>query len=332
MADPFDRLFDEPIRSSPTSLTGRKLGGVLIQELLSARPTCDVYAGLDEQLGRRVALKILKNAFDEHAPSSLRFAREGQIMAKLRHPGIVQLLGLAQIDEYPCLLMEYIDGGCLEQSLQNKLPSIDEAVDILLRISRAVASAHQLGIIHRDLKPSNVLLDRSVDDPSLTTKLGFIKVTDFGISRLIDNFEHLTRTGVQPGTILYMAPEQVEARSNDICTATDVFALGALLYRMLVGESPFAATSFAESVERIMAEQRPSLSSMRPDVPPWLDRICAKCLQKSPSARYRDAGLLAEDLSHYWRDTPNRVISKNLVLLAIALALLIFALLNRVFR
>jgi serine/threonine protein kinase len=332
MADPFDLLFDEPLRSSAPSFIGRELGTVVVQELLSERPTCDVYAGLDTKLRRRVALKILKNLSDENMQSSQRFTREGQIMAKLRHPGIVQLLGLAQIDEYPCLIMEYIDGGCLEQALQTARPSIEDAVDVLLRIALAVASAHQLGIIHRDLKPSNILLDHSINDPSFTTRMGFIKVADFGISRLIDNFEDLTRTGVQPGTILYMAPEQVEARSSDIGTASDVFALGALLHQMVVGKSPFAAPSFAESVERIIGEDIPPLSVFRPGVPPWLDQICSKCLQKTPAARYRDAGLLAEDILRYRQTTSTQVISRNLVLLAIAVAVLVFSLLGRMVR
>ncbi len=331
MEDAFDRLFEDPASATSVSHTGRVIGTVRLERVLSERSTCDVYLGVDELLGRHVALKVLRLPSNKDSIARRRFLREAQIMAKVRHPGVVQLLGLETLDGYPCLVMEYMNGGCLEQVLKNGLPEIADVVEILFRIASAVEAAHRLGIVHRDLKPSNILLDTSITDPSITTALGYIKVADFGISRLIENFEDLTLTGVQPGTVLYMSPEQVEARSSEIGPATDVFALGALLYRIVGGGSPFAADSMAESVKRIVSANRPRLKDISPTVPDWLDEICSRCLQLEPRHRYASAGELAAVLAQYRMQSRRPTISRNQLLLAMGFALLVFALLYRIF-
>jgi serine/threonine-protein kinase len=330
--DAFDRLFDDPASAAPLTHIGRLVGTVRLERILSERSTCDVYLGVDELLGRHVALKVLRLSSDEDSIVRRRFLREAQIMAKMRHPGVVQLLGLETLDGYPCLVMEYMNGGCLEQALRNGLPTIPDAVEILFRIASAVESAHSLGVVHRDLKPSNILLDTSISDPGITTALGYVKVADFGISRLIENFEDLTLTGAQPGTVLYMSPEQVEARSSEVGPATDVFALGALLYRMLSGSSPFAADSMAESVQKIVSATRPRLKDILPTVPDWLDTVCSRCLQLEPGGRYSSAGELAAVLGQYRTQAGRSSISRNHVLLAIGFALLLFALIYRIFE
>ncbi len=227
--------------------------------------------------------------------------------------------------------MEFIDGGSLEDVLKGGPLPVETAVLVLLRISRAVAAAHQLGVIHRDLKPQNILIDHSIAEPALETPVGFVKVADFGIARMLDGFESLTLTGMQPGTVLYMAPEQVEARSRDICFATDVFSIGALLMTMLNGASPFASSSIAESLKRIVEAPAPRLRDSNSDVPVWLDTLCEKCLHKDPSQRYQNAGDLADELTrHLQMASPiPPAPQKNQRIFLLALAIIISALIYR---
>ena len=265
--------------------------------MIADQPACQVYMANDVLLDRPAALKVLKKSHRNDTDVSSRFRLEGRILAKLRHPNIVHLYGFHEIESLPCLAMEFVDGGTLADVIKRGPIPVAAAVQVLLRISRAVAAAHRLGIVHRDLKPHNILIDTSIIEPALDTPIGFIKVADFGIARIIESFESLTLTGMQPGSAYFMAPEQVEARSRDICAATDVFSLGAILHTMLAGVSPFAAPSVADSLHRIVHEASPRLSDSGLEIPDELEVIFSRCLQKDPKLRFRDAEELANELA-----------------------------------
>lgn len=299
MNSAFDQLFDDPGEPQISKLdaTGAIVASYQIERLLADQTASQVYLAKDVQLDRPAALKVLKQSHSQGADVSSRFRLEGRILAKLRHPNIVQLYGVHELEKLPCLAMEFIDGGSLADVVRRNPLPVDTAVLVLLRVSRAVAAAHRLGIIHRDLKPQNILIDSSIIEPALDTPIGFIKVADFGIARMLDGFESLTLTGMQPGTALYMAPEQVEARSRDICFATDVFSLGAILFAMLTGASPFNSASVADSLQKIVREAPPILSEHCKNVPPWLDTIFTRCMNKDASLRFRDAEELADEIS-----------------------------------
>ncbi len=299
MSSAFDELFEDPLDSpdSKLDLEGRVVGSFRIGTLIADQPACQVYIAHDVLLDRPAALKILKQNDWHGTDVSSRFRLEGRILAKLRHPNIVQLYSFHEVDTMPCLAMEFIDGGTLADIIRNRALPVSTSIQVLLRIARAVAAAHRLGIIHRDLKPQNILIDSSIIEPALDTPVGFIKVADFGIARILESLESLTLTGMQPGTALYMAPEQVEARSRDICPATDVFSLGAILYTMLTGASPFASPSVADSLQKIVRSDTPLLSDVNPDTPDWLVAIFHKCMEKHPRDRFQNAEDLADEIA-----------------------------------
>ena len=178
-----------------------------------------------------------------------------------------------------------------------------EAIQILLRIARGVAAAHSKGIVHRDLKPQNILIDRSIREPALETALGFLKISDFGIAKIMDNFEGLTRSGMQPGTITHMAPEQIDPECGAISPATDVFALGIMLYQLLTGENLFVQASVPQTLRNILEQPAPLAGSKIPAIPEWIEAICDTCLQKSPSSRFANAELLALKIEHHLGNT-----------------------------
>ena len=308
MSSAFDKLFEDPPDSpdSKLDLEGRVVGSFRIGTLIADQLVCQVYIAHDVLLDRPAALKILKQNNWNGTDVSSRFRLEGRILAKLRHPNIVQLYSFHEVDTMPCLAMEFIDGGTLADIIRNGALPVSTSIQVLLRIARAVAAAHRLGIIHRDLKPQNILIDSSIIEPALDTPVGFIKVADFGIARILESLESLTLTGMQPGTALYMAPEQVEARSRDICPATDVFSLGAILYTMLTCESPFASDSVADSLQKIVLSDPPPLANLIPETPDWLIAVFQKCLAKDPRCRFQNAGELADAIAANMSDDSRR--------------------------
>jgi serine/threonine protein kinase len=171
-------------------------------------------------------------------------------------------------------------------------------VRIVSQIARGLATAHRRGVIHRDLKPQNVLLDDDVDDPELRTDWGAVKVTDFGIAKILDDFESMTLTGnIQPGTPSFMAPEQVEGRKDLIGPATDVHALGLLMYLLLTGKNPFQADYVSKTLQRIVNDLPPPPSDLVSGIPSWLNDACLRCLEKSPGRRFPSAAELVQEFS-----------------------------------
>src|SRR5262249_4571740 len=161
-------------------------------------------------------------------------------------------------------------------------------------IARAIHAAHQHGIVHRDLKPGNVML----------TEEGAPKVADFGLAKQLDAKTVKTQSGDLLGTPSYMAPEQAAAKVSAIGPATDVYALGAILYELLVGRAPFDAASLSETLEKVASEEPVPPRKLQRNVPIDLQTICLKCLEKKPARRYASALELAEDLSHYQNGEP----------------------------
>jgi serine/threonine protein kinase len=278
-------------------LTGRVVDAYHVECLLADQAACEVYKALDIRLKRPAALKVLKRTDIPGTATSRRFRLEAEILANLRHPNILQLYGMHEIDGQPCMALEFIDRGTLADALEENGPlQVDAALQVLLRVARAVGTAHRMNVIHRDLKPHNILIDSSIVEPAIDTPLGFIKVADFGIARFMNRNQSLTSTGTQPGTASFMAPEQAEARNQEICKATDIFSLGAILYTMLVGVSPFDAPNIVLSLQKIIEGPVPRLSAGCPAVPKWLEDIYDRCMKWNPAERYPDADELAFDL------------------------------------
>jgi serine/threonine-protein kinase len=253
-----------------------------------------VYKARHRRLNRAVALKMLL-AGPCAGPEELeRFLREAEAVASLRHANIVQVYDVGDLDGRPYFTMEYVEGGSLAEKLAGRPQSADQAAALVATLAQAVQVAHQSGIVHRDLKPGNILL----------TADGTPKITDFGLARRLADGGGLTLTGVPVGTPSYMAPEQGQGHRDAIGPATDVYALGAILYELLTGRPPFRAETAAATLQLVLADDPVPPARLNPRVPRDLETICLKCLHKEPPRRYASAAALAEDLQRYGRGEP----------------------------
>jgi serine/threonine-protein kinase len=270
-----------------------------------------VYEAHDVKLKRRVALKMIKSG-DLASPEELeRFRAEAESVARLQHPNIVQIYAVGEQDGRPYLALEFIDGGSLEALLAAKLLSPSDAAQLVEIVARAVQHAHQCGIVHRDLKPANVLLCKpstlSQSEPGSLADSRPPKITDFGLAKRLQEGEAgPTHSGVVMGTPSYMAPEQANGRTRDIGPATDVYALGAILYECLTGRPPFKAANPMDTLLQVLGHDPVPPSRLQPNVPRDLETICLKCLAKDVPRRYSTAREVAEELQRFQRGDPIR--------------------------
>jgi serine/threonine-protein kinase len=254
-------------------------------------------------LKRLVALKMILAGPRASRQDAERFRTEAEAVARLQHPNIVQVYEVGFADGCPFLALEYLEGGSLEQRLSAHPPTPRQAAELVRTLAAAIHYAHERHIVHRDLKPANILL----------TADGTPKIADFGLAKRLDQTLAQTRTGSVLGTPSYMAPEQAEGRVSRIGPATDVYALGAILYRMLTGRPPFEAATLLETLDRVRADEPVAPRSVNRDVPADLEIICLKCLQKDPAARYASARELADDLQRFLDGEPIHVRAPGLV-------------------
>ncbi len=266
------------------------------RERLGEGVTAVVYRAWDRELGRTVALKVLREAASLSALARERFRREAQSAGGLTHPNLVAVYDVGEERGRPFLVMELVEGRPLVRLLEAEGLAAAAAVALVEKAARGVAAAHAKGVVHRDLKPANILV----------TPAGEPKVGDFGVAYLVDSTLELTRTGTLLGTPLYMAPEQVEARPAEISPRTDVYALGAILYEAVAGRPPHTGASLAELFGRIAREDPVAPRKLDPGLPRDLETIILKALEKDPARRYADAGDLADDLGRHLAGEPVR--------------------------
>jgi hypothetical protein len=244
-----------------------------------------VYRARQRSLNRPVALKmILAGAYA--GPAALaRFRNEAEAAARLQHPNIVPIYELGEHIGMPYAVLELVAGGSLDRRLAGGPLPARGAAELIEALARAIDHAHRRGVVHRDLKPSNILLMAD----------GTPKISDFGLAKLVSGDGGLTQTGEMLGTPSYMAPEQAENR-RDLGPAVDIWALGAILYECLTGRRPFCGRSVLETLELIRSGTPPRPGVLCEAVPPALEVICLRCLEKDPAARYPSAAALADDL------------------------------------
>ena len=256
----------------------------------------EVYKARDSRLDRTVAIKVLAAHMADRADVRERFDREARTIASLNHPHICTLFDIGHQDGTDYLVMEYLEGETLAERLKKGPLPMEQVLQYAIEISDALDKAHRNGITHRDLKPGNIVL----------TKSG-TKLLDFGLAKLRQDskpatpFTELatiqggeTAEGTILGTLLYMAPEQVEARPVD--ARTDIFAFGAVVYEMATGKKAFDGRSQASVIARIMETDPPPISSLQPMTPPALDRLVKKCLAKEPEKRWQAASDVCDEL------------------------------------
>ena len=217
-------------------------------------------------------------------------------MAKLHHPGIVRIHEIGLQEGRPYLSLEWCPGGSLAERLQGMDSALPPktAAGIVARVAQAVHHAHDKGIIHRDLKPDNILL---VERPDTPLERCQVKVTDFGLAKRTQA-QGATPSGVIAGTLAYISPEQLRD-TKAVGPASDVHALGVILYELLTGRVPFAGDNAPQTITRIMEDDPVPPQRLRPDLSADLQTICLKCLEKTPARRYASAGDLASDLTFF---------------------------------
>jgi tetratricopeptide (TPR) repeat protein len=257
-----------------------------------------VYKARHRRLRRLVAVKMFEPGRLPSPREVLRFRAEAEAIARLLHPNIVQIFEIGEANGLPYLALELADRGTLAQRLQELPFAPRAAAELIETLAAAVHHAHEQGIVHRDLKPANVLFAAD----------GTPKVTDFGLAKVFrdeaDPAADATRTGEPIGTPRYMAPEQAAARNAEVGPATDVYALGTLLYECLTGRAPFLATSVVETLDRIRTADPPPVRRLQPSVPRDLETICLHCLHKDPARRYPSARAVADDLRRFLDGKP----------------------------
>lgn len=242
-----------------------------------------VFKAYQPNLGRHVALKVLRHLPAQQPGFADRFQREAHIIASLSHPHILPVYDFGQDGDYSFLAMRYIEGAHTLKPVMTEPLALERAAGFILQLAQALDAAHQTGIIHRDVKPSNVLLD---DD--------WVLLADFGLARMMEDAVQLTGTGVGIGTPAYMSPEQGQGLPVD--HRTDIYALGIILFEMLTGQLPHNAETPFGIVLKRLTEPLPLPRSINPGIPEAVERVLLKALAREPEGRFQSAGALAEAL------------------------------------
>jgi len=286
-----------PSRGEPDIPVG-SIPGYTLKELIYGGGQGIVYKAIQDSTALVVAIKVLRSGRFSDAVERLRFRRELDVLAKLRHPNIVWLRDGGMVDGVPYLVMDYIEGLPLQKYVDSQDLSINDRLKLFVKICAAVSAAHVRGVIHRDLKPGNILVDGH----------GEPRVLDFGLAKLTsseDADDGITITGQFLGSLRWASPEQVRGTSDEIDVRTDVHALGLILYRLLTGESPFESLAITRaSLYQIIETEAQPPSRVNTGVSGELDTITLKCLAKSPSRRYQSADAVAADVRRYLDGRP----------------------------
>jgi serine/threonine-protein kinase len=266
-------------------------GRYRIERKLGAGGMADVYLAEDQELGRRVAIKILNGRHANDGQFIERFRREAKNAAALNHPNIVSIYDRGEAEDTYYIAMEFLDGRTLKELIvgHGQAP-VRVAVEYARQILSALRFAHRHGIVHRDIKPHNVLVDRE----------GRVKVTDFGIARA--GTSQMTETGSIVGTAQYLSPEQ--ARGGEVDQRSDLYSLGVVLYELLTGKTPFEGDTPVEIAMKHLSNTPQAPSELRPDIPPELDMVVLRALAKDPDERYQSADEMEGDLDRVARGAP----------------------------
>ncbi len=296
-----------------------KIGRYQIERVLGEGTFGRVFLSVDEELNRRVAIKVPYPDRVPHSENIEAYLSEARIAAGLDHPNIVPVYDIGQIEDGSTYIVsKYIEGGDLNEKIRSSCPSPREAAELMALVADALSSAHKKGLVHRDIKPSNILLDQQSQP----------YVADFGLAVHEDQQRKLA--GEVAGTPAYMAPEQVRGDTHRLDGRCDIWSCGAILYELLTGRRPFTGESRVELFDEIQSRDPKPPRQIDESIPHELERICLKCLSKQITDRYTTATDLAEDLRHWTRlpvkesyQTKFLIAGGLLVIIAIVVSLLL---------
>lgn len=265
-------------------MIGQDVSHYRIEAVLGEGAAGTVYRASDLNLpGHEVAIKALKPSAEGDRQAHERFLREARALVQIEHPNVVDFLEVVEQDGRQFLVMQFVEGETLRRSLGDGRFETDRALDVAIQICDGLEAAHQRQVIHRDVKPENITI----------TPEGRVKLMDFGIARHLARTQ-LTVQGALVGTIPYMAPEQIDGQ--EVTPATDIYAVGVLLYEMLGGQPPFQAETRRQLMHRVLEERPPDLEKQRPELPSALCRLIHRCLEKNPADRFVSAAQLGDAL------------------------------------
>jgi eukaryotic-like serine/threonine-protein kinase len=284
---------------APPATALPQVAGYEILEVIGHGGMGVVYKARQLGLNRLVALKMILAGVNASPQDLARFRAEAEAVAQLQHPSILQIFEIGEQNGCPFLALEYIPGGSLAEHLNGTPVGPRQAAELVLSLARAVHHAHEKGIVHRDLKPANVLL---LPD-------GMPKIADFGLAKRAEsNRAESNQAHTQTGTILgspsYMSPEQASGRTDQVGPATDIYALGVILYELVTGRPPFKGATMLETIDQVREHDPVPPRFLQPKTPRDLETICLKCLEKNPRRRYATAADLASDLRAFLHDEP----------------------------
>lgn len=282
-----------------------KLGRYEIRSLLGAGGMGEVYLAHDTSLNRKIALKVLPAEVASNSDRMRRFKQEAVSAASLNHPSIAHIYEVGDSEGLHFIAMEYVDGATLRKKIHEEHEELSKLLRALQHVAEGLAKAHDAGVVHRDLKPDNVMI----------TSDGHGKVLDFGLAKLLEPqptpgsvsseeptiLQHST-PGLILGTAGYMSPEQAQGKSKEIDHRSDIFSFGCILFEAVTGRRAFSGTDTIDTLNKIIREPAPSVSTFNPSAPADLQRIVRRCLAKDPEQRYQNIKDVAIELKEVRRE------------------------------